>query len=109
MRFLCPRCRRRVCLLYYLDGRLKKRWTSGVTRNERPKRLAAEPRTWWQRVVAGERLPSGLTAPDESRRSSPEDAAVTRLSPAGYFRRAPEAVSAVASARATAAVPEACA
>ena len=47
--------------------------------------------------------------PDESRGSSPEDAAVTRLSLAGFFRRVPEAVSAVASARATAAVPEACA
>ena len=32
----------------------------GVMRNERPKRLAVEPRTWWQRVVAGERLPKRL-------------------------------------------------
>jgi hypothetical protein len=31
-------------------------------RNERRKRLAAEPRAWWQRVVAGERVPSRLRA-----------------------------------------------
>jgi hypothetical protein len=36
-----------------------KPWPRGMTRNELPKRSAAEPR---QRVVAGERLPSGLTA-----------------------------------------------
>ena len=34
----------------------------GVMRNERHKRLAAEPRKWWQRVVAGERSPSRLRA-----------------------------------------------
>jgi hypothetical protein len=30
MRFLCPRCRRCVCLLYYLDGRLYCRRCSGL-------------------------------------------------------------------------------
>jgi hypothetical protein len=28
-----------------------------VTRNRRPKRSNVEPRAWWQRVIAGERLP----------------------------------------------------
>ena len=31
-----------------------------VTRRKRSNRLAAEPRAWWQRVIAGERLPNGL-------------------------------------------------
>jgi hypothetical protein len=33
---------------------------SAVTQSKRPDRLAAEPRAWWQRVIAGERLPNGL-------------------------------------------------
>jgi hypothetical protein len=31
-----------------------------MTQNQRPKRSTAEPLAWWQRVIAGERLPSGL-------------------------------------------------
>jgi hypothetical protein len=33
---------------------------NALTQNKRPTRLAAEPRPLWQRVIAGERLPSRL-------------------------------------------------
>ena len=31
-----------------------------MIRNKQPNRLTAEPKTWWQSAVAGERLPKGL-------------------------------------------------
>jgi hypothetical protein len=31
-----------------------------LTRNQHPKRSNVQPRTWWQRVIAGERLPNRL-------------------------------------------------
>ncbi len=31
-----------------------------VTRKKRPRRSTVEPKAWWQRVIAGERLPNGM-------------------------------------------------
>ena len=31
-----------------------------MTRSKRPNKISDQPKAWWQRVIAGERLPKGL-------------------------------------------------
>jgi hypothetical protein len=50
-----PECSRGtvVCLV-------RARGSNAVTQKKRPNRSTVEPKAWWQRVIAGERLPYGM-------------------------------------------------